>query len=158
VTYAFGARETDCWLHFLCKNIQLRRDTSGGYDVFKKSADDHSWNAAGYFLSWSLDEDAEKRRDKKKGKRISGMGRRDLYGDDSEEAEKISNVTLVCSGAPEGLEIRLKTFLAVPRNVEAVMQDPYALWIPVLVESWNMMDDTVWYLQELFGELENVSP
>ncbi|KAF8247603.1 hypothetical protein K440DRAFT_643672 [Wilcoxina mikolae CBS 423.85] len=74
---------------------------------------------------------------------------------EKKKVKRISNVTLICSGAPVGLENRLKEFLAVSSNVDAIMQDPYALWIPVLMESWILMDDTVWYLQELFGKLEN---
>ncbi|KAF8533922.1 hypothetical protein BDD12DRAFT_913790 [Trichophaea hybrida] len=141
VTYAFGARETDCWLHFLCKHIQMRRSReAGGFVPINDVAEDHSWNAAGYFLSWSHVVDLEE----------NGGGIQE-----KREGKRISNVTLICSGAPVGLENRLKEFLAVSSNVDVIMQDPYALWIPVLMESWILMDDTVWYLQELFGKLEN---
>lgn len=62
---------------------------------------------------------------------------------------------LVCSGGlvPD-LSNRLGAFLAVPENVAAVLEDPYALWVPVLTDLWRFMDNKVESLNDKFKREE----
>ena len=67
------------------------------------------------------------------------------------------HVVMVFFGTLSAVQSRLKVFLQDPRNANALMCDPFALYIPILQELWNFMDDIIWGLLTVYGTQETVS-
>jgi len=136
VTHSFSCAPTHSWLHFLYKTIQLNiidptlYPGRRGYGIAGNNGQDDTWMKGGWYLSYT------------KPKDMAGGYR----------------VVMLSSGYFPELETRLQEWLERDGNLQTVREDPYALWIPVLMELWKGIDNVVWGLNAVFGGLEAVCP
>lgn len=126
VTHSFGSTPIAAWLHFLCKAIKLQQ-TPTGYRIEGSNGRDNSWLQGGWHLSYTKD-----------------------------AATGGYRVLLLTSGQFPELESRLQVWLLAGENLQTVQKDPYALWIPALMEAWKFVDDVTWGLVTVFGGMEAV--
>lgn len=136
VSHSFG-RSTDrlgssTWLHFLCKNIDIRVDQDGapvvdnraaamGYHASGLPQADYSWHRSGFVLRVETDGCA----------------------------------TLVCFGATPRVRRRLEEFIKA-KAWQHVATDPYVLFDLVFDGLFFEVDDTVWKMNTIFGPLEHL--
>jgi hypothetical protein len=139
VTHSFGTRVNDSWFHFLCKNINLHRTPNGLYDI-------KPWGKAVTSSSQEAPSNGEDRSWMQAGIYLSWALQ-----------ENNPHVVMMFFGNFPTVQNRLKVFLQDPRNADALMCDPFALYIPVLQELWALMDNTIWSLLTVFSAQEAVS-
>lgn len=139
--YATDINWTDAWFHFLCKNVNIKREPNGyariidprPNTVFVSQAD-WTWHRAGFVLRWTS------------------------AGDNLDAGNLASSrVTLICFGASSALEQRFEALGSHTAWHDAV-KDPYCLFAIVLDELLLQTYQLVWNLADVFRKIENVGP
>jgi hypothetical protein len=138
VSHSFGTSTdyengTCTWFHFLCKNIELTDGLNNTPNVLKTPAKsgNHPATLDQADYSWHR----------------SGFFLRRLPG---------GEVTLVCFGAIEKVERRIKEFTA-KRTWTAAVLEPHVLFDIILESLFLEVDDTLWKMNRVFGPFEHVS-
>jgi hypothetical protein len=127
--------ETLSWFHFLCKNIEVRRDPTrpgqvavNNREAWLKGEDsplpqaDYTYHRSGFFLRAQADKSA----------------------------------TLVCFGATPEVKHRLEEFVQAGAWSDA-LNEPNILLDIVLDGIFLEVDKTVWSMRSVFGPIEHVS-
>jgi hypothetical protein len=118
-------------MHFLCKNILLVTKPDGTRDICGPSYEDHL--AAGG-PSW-------------------------IQGAFFMKWNKTGgNIFLCCFGMFPKIEQRFRRFVESADNVQTALYDPYTLYVIILDELHEQLDQAVWDLISVFNSAERVCP
>ena len=121
------------WFHYLCKNITIKRSANGGTWISDPRPRAPQLKQGDW--TWIR----------------SGYFLRWILN-----SSRNLEVTLVCFGASSSLERRLQQ-LAPLSILNSVVHDPYSLFVLILNDLSLQMDNTVWDVSEVFGDIELVN-